>query len=1256
MACGIIVLLINAGVLLGWIMHIRLFAGMHSQHIPMAPSTACLFLLLSGSLIMHCCWPSKTATRWFGFLVVSVTAVFSVLVSAQPLLHLEWPVDRWFAPGTTLLGNIVIGRMSPVTATVLMGTAAALLFIIYPFGQRRLSQRAAFVLSLAAALFGLLVLLSYTTGAPLLYGSNTIPMAMLTAVSVTLLNLGILLLVRVEVWLLWFLGKQADHGVPRAGYARAALATFVVLLLAITGGGFFYLKHQTATARQNALDSISAIADLKVHCIEEWRDERLSFAQAIMAEPFAIQKAREFLKDETADSARLQLLTWLESIRKHNQSIRSILLDAQLTVRLASPEDKTYCGPIAGTHAVEALRTSQVVWSDMHRNQITGEIHLDLAIPIVAPSVSPTPADSQPAVTAVAPVGVIVLEVDPSLCIFPELKEWPTPSRTGETLLVHREGNEVVYLSDLRHRENAALTLRARIEHETQLPAALAVQGVSGCVEGLDYRNVPVMAALRRIPGTPWFLVAKVDLAEFYAPLRQQAWTTGTILFVLVLVAALSVGLKQRRSDEQWLRRQLDIERDRTRAVESLRESEERFRDLFEKSPDAYLLLVDGIINDCNDAMIAILRGTREEILGLAPAALSPEFQPDGTTSAQSAEMRIHQALEAGSIRFEWVHRRLDGEEFWVEVAITTLMMGGKQALLTSWRDITVRKWAEDALRRSETKFRTLYDSTSDAVMLLDEKGFFDCNRATLTVFGCTTREEFCSKHLGDLSPVEQPCGTDSLTLANERIATAATTGSDRFEWLYKRCDTGETFIAEVLLNAMELDGKSVLQAAVRDITKRKQAEAELLETNRQLQATTARANMMAAQAEAASAAKSEFLANMSHEIRTPMTAILGYTDNLRDTDIGETERIDAISTVQRNGQHLLQVINDILDLSKIEAEKMTTERIVCSPHEVIAEVASLVRVRTTDKDLQFSTEFVGAVPATIQTDPLRLRQILINLIGNAIKFTHTGSVRLRVQLVTEDSEPRMQYDVIDTGIGMTPEQAERMFKPFSQADASTTRQFGGTGLGLVISKRLAQLLGGDVLLVETQPERGTRFRATVATGSLDGVRMIEGESNEEAVSVQHEATAAIVSPTDQTQSLEGFRILLVEDGPDNQRLIEYVLKKAGASVELADNGRIGMDRALAASHGEQAFDLILMDMQMPEMDGYEATKRLRAADYRGPIIALTAHAMAGDLRKCLDAGCDAYATKPIDRRKLIDLIASYPTCRKPGSTTKVVV
>ncbi len=389
--------------------------------------------------------------------------------------------------------------------------------------------------------------------------------------------------------------------------------------------------------------------------------------------------------------------------------------------------------------------------------------------------------------------------------------------------------------------------------------------------------------------------------------------------------------------------------------------------------------------------------------------------------------------------------------------------------------------------------------------------------------------------------------------------------------------------------------------------------------------------------ASSATRAKSDFLANMSHEIRTPMTAILGFAENLLDTDQSDSEKLNCVHTIRRNGEYLLGLINDILDLSKIEAGKMVVEHGDCQPCLVIAEVASLMRVRADAKGLPLNIEYVGAIPEIIQSDPTRLRQILINLIGNSIKFTEVGAVRLVTRFVDRCDLPYLQFDVIDTGRGMTHKQVANLFQPFVQADTSTTRTFGGTGLGLTISKCFADLLGGDITVAATEIGVGTTFRVTIGTGPLHGVKMLDDPMSVTVVADTAGSVARVL-----TSDLQGLRILLAEDNTTNQVLVVGILKHAGAEITAVKDGQIALDAVITARDEDKPFDVILMDMQMPVMDGYEATGKLRRKDYNGLIIALTAHAMSSDREKCIKAGCDDYVAKPIDRKKLIETIQHH--------------
>ncbi len=393
------------------------------------------------------------------------------------------------------------------------------------------------------------------------------------------------------------------------------------------------------------------------------------------------------------------------------------------------------------------------------------------------------------------------------------------------------------------------------------------------------------------------------------------------------------------------------------------------------------------------------------------------------------------------------------------------------------------------------------------------------------------------------------------------------------------------------------------------------------LEQKRQL-AQAKEIEMGKIEAERANEAKSAFLANMSHEIRTPLGAIIGFVGLLKDSGLTQTEIARYISVIDRNSDHLLRIIDDILDLTKVEAGKMVIEKVAFSLVEFIADFSSLAEIKARENGIIFEFHADTLLPEMIISDPTRIRQILSNVVGNAIKFTEKG----KVDLTLKYERHHLEFQIIDTGRGISMDQREFLFKAFSQADSSTTRKFGGTGLGLVLSKRLSQAFGGDFNLTQSELGKGSTFAVSIPVKIPDAVQMVPLKRFK-------------VEPTNTTwdqhiTDLKGLEILLVEDSPDNQFLIKMILDKTGAQITLAGNGAEGVDLALA-----RRFDVILMDIQMPVMSGHEAVRILRAKDYSGPIVALTAHAMKEEREKAVQSGFSHFLTKPINRKNLVELL-----------------
>jgi len=406
-----------------------------------------------------------------------------------------------------------------------------------------------------------------------------------------------------------------------------------------------------------------------------------------------------------------------------------------------------------------------------------------------------------------------------------------------------------------------------------------------------------------------------------------------------------------------------------------------------------------------------------------------------------------------------------------------------------------------------------------------------------------------------------------------------------------------------------------------------KERTMELITANRDLHNSVERANLMAREAQAASESKGQFLANMSHEIRTPMNGILGFADILADEELAKQHK-EYVTIIRDCGRELLVLINDILDFSKIEANKLATEITKCSLAEMLNSIESFMRPKAVEKALELRVVESPGLPGEISTDPVRLRQCLVNLVGNAIKFTEVGHININASIHEENGEPHIQFDVEDTGIGIPKDKQGAVFEVFTQADGSHTRKYGGSGLGLAITKRLAEILGGRLTVTSIEGE-GSTFSLVLPVGvdaSTDGF-LDRHNLAEELRTDQPEST----------QTLFSGRVLVAEDSLTNRALIELLLKRMGLEVTIAMDG----NEAVRMVQNE-AFDLILMDMQMPNLNGYEATKTLRRQGIKTPIVALTANVMKGDDEICLAAGCDDYISKPIDRARLIEVIGKH--------------
>ena len=663
---------------------------------------------------------------------------------------------------------------------------------------------------------------------------------------------------------------------------------------------------------------------------------------------------------------------------------------------------------------------------------------------------------------------------------------------------------------------------------------------------------------------------------------------------------------------------------DRKRGEEALRQSEERFRNIFEgiglsiwdedftavkieidalvaagivdfrryfaEHPEFVELAIGLVkIRDVNPATVRMFGAeNRAELL----QSLRKIFVAE--TKTVFVEQLVAIAEKKRFLELETIVRTLRGERLHVSFTITFPRSDQPfDRVLITVSDITERKGAEDVLRQSEERFRLMANNCQIVIWLTDAAGKLRfVNRAFLDLFGIGRDQADGFDWIGALHPDDRDSYVTAFKSAlrnrypfQQRVRVRRSDG--KWRWFESRLNP----VADS--NGMiDYIGSSL------DIT-------EIYESQQKLKELDQR--------------KDEFLANMSHEIRSPLTGIMGYADILLDK-LKDPEHLQYLKTIKESGDYLIEIVNDILDLSKIEAGKLVLNMEVVSPHELLGEIHGLMDVRARERNLPLTLRYDGVVPGSIRTDRTRLRQIVINLVSNAIKFTEHG----RVEIVLRYLKDRglLEVEVIDTGIGIAPEHQKILFERFTQADTSSTRQYGGTGLGLTITKRLVEMLDGTISL-ESEPGKGSTFRVTIPTAAAPL------------------APALPRAPIAGELPLEGRRVLVVDDREEFCYLVSRYIEEAGGRPTAVTDGEAAVE-AIAEAEKTDPFDAIILDIQMPGIDGYETTRRLRAKGFRKPIIALTAGAMLGDREKCLRAGCDDYLSKPIDRRALVERVAYH--------------
>lgn len=907
--------------------------------------------------------------------------------------------------------------------------------------------------------------------------------------------------------------RTADLGGPSKRHVPlAALFIFLGLAIGIGAAGHAYYRGEKRQAFALKFEELDAVAGLKAGQIERWRRERLDDGRLIMKMRWFADQANR-IQAAPADAAAVSaVMDRLEAIREAGEFDSAVLISGDGRELARSPAGSAPLKPDMLSRAREILRAGAPSLSDLHSNEeLASRLVISLALPIL-------PAEDG------RPGAVLVLRIDPLIHLFPMIQAWPTPSPTAETLLVRREGGEVVFLNDLRHQKGTALALRIPMSREA-LPAVMAVRGRPGRMRGLDYRKTPVLAAYRPVPASPWSLVSKVDEVEVLAPVRRRARMILLVTLCFILAAGAIVALLFRRQSERSFRRELAAEQGR-RAIA------ERFALLSRHANDVIMLVDENDrIIEANEKALATYGFPRERLIG----RLTTDFRPTAERPGYQA-VADRAAREGGAI-FETVHLRADGTSFPVEISLRLVEAEGRRRFLAIIRDITERKKTESRNLRLNRMFRLLGE-INQAIVHTPERGRLleALCRIAVDVAGFRlawigwedplTREvrpEFVSGPASDflreirISDREAPSRAGPARRAiqegrhvilndleadavpstwREKAAAFELRSFAAFPMKADGACTGvlNLFASETgffdeeevrLIDEVAANISFALQS-LRAEEDRKRAVAEVIRLNAELEDRvrdrTARLEEANRRLLDLDRLKSMFIASMSHELRTPLNSIIGFSSILLQEWPGplNAEPRENLDIVMRSGRHLLALINDVIDISKVEAGMIEPRVEDFDIAGVVREAVEAVANDAAGKGLAVA---VNAPPTPYRGDRRRLLQCVLNLASNAVKFTEKG----RIDIAVRRDETEIEISVQDTGIGIPAADLAKLFQPFTRLDSALRSRVLGTGLGLYLTKKLLTEVFRGRILAESEPGRGSRFAIRIPLVRAEG-------------------------------------------------------------------------------------------------------------------------------------------------------------------------
>jgi PAS domain S-box-containing protein len=989
-----------------------------------------------------------------------------------------------------------------------------------------------------------------------------------------------------------------------------------ISLIIVVGTYAYYVSQKQSIVREKK-DDLQAIASLKADQLSQWYKERIADANVLVKSPFFVQAAQRLKVQGITTLMEKDFYNKLLLFNEYYGYDNLILADTAGHILVSVTESDSMLDDITARQIKQAIVSDDVYFTGIYFCPQHNKYHYDIIVPVRTGQTNP--------------MLVVIIRIDPEDLLFPIINTWPTESQTAESLIVKREGDYAVFVNSPRFSSARPNQLKVPLT-DTLVPAVKAILGFTGFVEGDDYRGKAVLSYVHQLKDMPWYMVVKMDESELYKELNFRTGIillTGLLLIIITSASLVSIySFRQRGFYKYLLAQEL-----------ALTTSETRNRTTLYSIGDAVITTdTNGLVLQMNPVSERLTGWNEKEAVG---KPIGEVFNIIAEDSRQAMENPVERVLAEGKVVGLANHTLLinkQGNETPIADSGAPIVSkeGKTLGVVLVFRDQTAEREAQRALEQSEERYAL--------VMAASEQGMWDWHVETNEVFyskqwkkqiGYEDHElknDF-STWIEHLHPDErescQKAVYDYLEHPVEHLM---------LEFRFRHKDGSYRWIHNKASSITNEEGKVIRLFGIHtDFTERKQAEIELLEkqqaieaqneeyyalneeymtVNEELKTTNEHLQAAVEKAQESDRLKTAFLNNLSHEIRTPLNAIIGFGEFLGNPDLDCDEQSKFVGIIQKNGFQLAGIINDIVSMATIEAGQEVLRETETNIQEVIEVVHQQYLKATNQKGLEFSIEnTLNEEEAQVIADETKLTQMLGNLVGNAIKFTEKGRIKINCSLKGE----QIHFTVSDTGMGIDEKHHAFIFERFRQIEPDSSKLYGGNGLGLAITKAYAELMGGEIW-VESSPGKGSRFHFTIAHKPLNK---------------KEEKT---MSTTKELEKADKKTILIVEDEYSNYFFLELMFSKMGITPIVAHNGQEAID--ICKSNPE--IDLILMDLKMPVLNGFEATKQIKAMRPELPIIAQTAYALSADKHKAIEAGCDDYLTKPIRKQDLMVALARY--------------